>query len=139
MESVRRNSKKRQAIYDALLAASDHPSAEQIYTRLKPEHPDLSLGTVYRNLGVLLEENQIIRVGKVAGEERFDARTAPHAHFVCTSCGAVLDVFLDELTPPDYTMVEAYLHGKVNSHALSFFGLCMDCNKKNAAASPCAE
>ena len=67
METRRNNSRKRQAIYDHLCSVTDHPTAEMIYARLKPEIPELSLGTVYRNLTVLLEEGQIITVGKEIG------------------------------------------------------------------------
>ena len=56
MEVQRKNSKKRQAILESLRSVTDHPTAEMIYNRLKPEYPDLSLGTVYRNLAMFLEE-----------------------------------------------------------------------------------
>ena len=56
MQAVRKNSKKRQALLDALCASHEHPTAEMLYNALKPMIPELSLGTVYRNLGVLVEE-----------------------------------------------------------------------------------
>lgn len=130
MEAIRRNSKKRQAIYDALKATVKHPSAEQLYELLKPEYPDLSLGTVYRNLGVLLDEGKIVSVGKVNGEERFDAVTGRHAHFVCSKCGAVIDVALDGLELPDCGEVEKSLGGRVDDIKLSFTGLCNNCINK---------
>lgn len=130
MEKVRRNSKKRQAIYDALKVTVKHPSAEQIYELLKPEIPDLSLGTVYRNLGVLLDEGLIVSVGKIDGEERFDANTNRHAHFICSRCGAVMDVMLDGLECPDYKTVENALGGRVDYHSLSFTGVCKNCINK---------
>ena len=68
---VRRTSKKRSAIYEALCNTTAHPSAEQLYSQLKPEIPDLSLGTVYRNLNVLMQDGLIITVGHVNGEERY--------------------------------------------------------------------
>ena len=80
MEVQRKNSKKRQAILESLRSVTNHPTAEMIYNRLKPEYPDLSLGTVYRNLAMFLEEGQIISVGTVDGQERYDARTDFHAH-----------------------------------------------------------
>ena len=92
MESTRRQSKKRDAIRETLLASYDHPSAEEIYRRLKPDIPDLSLGTVYRNLALFREEGKAMSVATVAGQERFDGRTHPHAHFICEKCGRVDDV-----------------------------------------------
>ena len=130
MEPIRRNSKKRDAIYDALRVTVKHPSAEQLYELLKPEYPDLSLGTVYRNLGVLLDEGKIVSIGKVDGEERFDAATHDHAHFVCSKCGAVIDVALDGLSLPDLESVESALGGRVDDMKLSFTGVCKICMNK---------
>lgn len=129
MEAVRRTSKKRQAIYDALCATTAHPSAEQLYAELKPRIPDLSLGTVYRNLSVLMSDGLIISVGNVNGEERYDARTQSHTHFVCEKCNAILDVWLDSPVPVDYSAVENCISGKVYSHSLCFTGVCEKCSK----------
>ena len=92
METVRKHSKKREAILEALRCAKDHPSAEMLYSRLKGTYPDLSLGTVYRNLAFFINDGEITSVGAVAGQERYDADTSPHAHFICRLCGRVLDV-----------------------------------------------
>ena len=124
---ARRTSKKRSAIYEALCNTTAHPSAEQIYTQLKPSIPDLSLGTVYRNLNVLIQDGLIITVGNVNGEERYDANTSDHPHFVCTKCGRVDDVFLDLSINKRYSNVEELTGGKVKGHALSYFGLCKNC------------
>lgn len=129
METARRTSKKRQAIYDALCATDAHPSAEQLYASLKPQIPDLSLGTVYRNLGVLLSDGLIISVGNVNGEERYDARTENHIHFICEKCSSVLDVWVDSPAPLDYSDVEAFTGGRVKNHSLSYSGLCENCSK----------
>ena len=127
METRRNNSRKRQAIYDHLCSVTDHPTAEMIYARLKPEIPELSLGTVYRNLTVLLEEGQIITVGKVDGQERYDARTTPHAHFVCRGCRRVLDVFLPDVVSGLYGEVESRLGCHTEWYTLTLHGLCVGC------------
>ena len=133
METVRRNSKKRQSVYDALCAARSHPSAEQLYSLLKPQMPELSLGTVYRNLGVLLEEGRIISVGRVDGEERYDADTSSHPHFICASCGCVLDLPANTDLEGYCRAVEAFTQGKVFSCSVSFCGLCKDCETRQNA------
>lgn len=130
MDTVRRTSKKRQALYDALCATKAHPSAEQLYMELKNQIPDLSLGTVYRNLGVLMQEGLIISVGNVDGQERYDANTAPHTHFICTSCGRVDDADI-ELPIPDYEDFENCTGWKLFSHSLSFTGKCCDCIERS--------
>ena len=89
---ARKYSKKREAILEALRNTTEHPSAEMLYARLKPEFPDLSLGTVYRNLAMFIRDGDAVSVGTVAGQERYDADTHPHAHFICSECGRVLDV-----------------------------------------------
>ena len=68
MDTARRTSRKRQAIYEAICASHSHPSAEQLYMELKNSIPDLSLGTVYRNLGVLMQEGRVGSVGKLGGQ-----------------------------------------------------------------------
>ena len=123
METVRRHSRKREAIRDALLRAEDHPSAEELYARLKPLYPELSLGTVYRNLALFLETGEAACVATVAGQERFDGRTHPHAHFICRACGAVLDV--DMQLPEE--LLRGKLPGRVREYALTFYGVCDHC------------
>ena len=129
MGTTRRNSKKRQAIYDALRASREHPSAEQLYTMLKPDYPDLSLGTIYRNLGILMEDGLVVGVGQVGGEERFDAYTDAHAHFICSKCGAVMDLEISEDAVPDYAAVEESTGSRIVSHSLTYTGICKNCLK----------
>jgi len=83
---TRKNSKKRQVILEALAATTAHPTAQELYQQLKPDYPDLSLGTVYRNLSLFAEEGDAMSVGVFRGQERFDARTNPHAHLHCVQC-----------------------------------------------------
>lgn len=126
METARKHSKKREAILEALRCAKDHPSAEMLYSRLKGTYPDLSLGTVYRNLAFFINDGEITSVGAVAGQERYDADTSPHAHFICRLCGRVLDVETPALERMDEA-VERETGGRVLSHALSFTGECAEC------------
>lgn len=130
MEKAVRYSKKREAILEAIRSTKCHPSADWVYQTLKPTHPDLSLGTVYRNLDFFRQHGTVISVGVVKGQERFDATTDPHTHFFCTGCGSVLD--LDEIIPDmglDRTVCEKYGLA-VERHDLVFHGLCQDCMKK---------
>lgn len=131
---AKRNSKKRQAVYDHLCSVTSHPTAEMIYAALKPVIPELSLGTVYRNLAVLLEEGQIITVGKVDGQERYDARTAPHAHFVCRACRQVLDVFLPDTVSGLYGEVDERFGLLPESYTLTLHGLCAACRAESSAS-----
>lgn len=137
MERAVRYSKKREAILSAICGTSCHPSAEWVYKQLKPQHPDLSLGTVYRNLAFLQEHGLIQSVGVVQGQERFDGLTAPHSHFVCNCCGTVLDLpgiysdgELDGAVSRQYGLA-------VDRHELTFYGFCSSCsNQQNNKEDP---
>lgn len=126
-----RCSKKRDAMLELMRGTDCHPSADWVYRQLRQRFPDLSLGTVYRNLSQLTEEGLIKSVGVVNGQERFDARMQPHSHFVCRKCGAVMDlpncVREEDLAP----LGELYGFTP-SSYELHIYGVCRDC------ADPCA-
>ena len=92
MEQVRKHSRKRDAILRCVRTTDCHPTADWVFSRLKPEIPDLSLGTVYRNLAMFKEEGTIVSLGVVNGLERFDWRVEPHSHLICRCCSRVVDV-----------------------------------------------
>ena len=127
MNTTPKNFRKRNAIYECLMASKAHPSAETIYTQLKPTIPDLSLGTVYRNLHLFKEQGQAISVATVNGVERFDGNTDPHVHFICTGCGRVDD--LPEMEVPKAFCSEAASQtgGQVDCCQLTFTGRCSQC------------
>ncbi len=91
MEKKMRNSVTRNTIYEYLCGTKAHPSAEMIYLDLKESNPNLSLGTVYRNLKQLEEIGKVIRVANYDNKERYDANCLDHLHFVCEKCGRVDD------------------------------------------------
>ena len=125
MATMRRHSKKRDAILACIRDSKAHPSAEWIYTQLKPEHPDLSLGTVYRNLNLLAETGEI---RKLTCGDRLDADTDPHAHFICDSCDAVVDV---DVPMEDLRAELQRQYGcEVQRSSMIFHGLCSSCKEK---------
>lgn len=123
---TRNHSRKREAILAKIRSTTSHPTAEWVYHELKGEIPDLSLATVYRNIRMFKEDGEIISVGTVTGQERFDGTTAPHGHFVCTNCNAVLD-FAD---PAEHAAVRVYLENiglRVDRVDLVAYGTCKAC------------
>ena len=128
-------SKKRQALLDCLRQSREHPTAEMLYQALKPEIPELSLGTVYRNLGVLVREGQALRVGSFAGQERFDGRLDPHAHFVCRRCRRVLDLDLPDTVSDLFPELDAESGFQAEGYALTVTGLCPSCREGTAKLS----
>lgn len=120
--------RKREQILAYLKDTKSHPSAEMVYARLKPEIPDLSLGTVYRNLSMFKQQGVIVSLGAVNGVERFDYNTAPHVHFICTDCNSVLDI---PVTMPELLNKAADASGgQVDTCQVTFTGLCRDCVTK---------
>ena len=107
-----------------------HPSAEWVYRQLREEFPDLSLGTVYRNLALFKRQGRIASLGTVAGIERFDGDPTPHAHFVCARCGAVTDLELPD-GPALRQMAESACGGRVSGCEVRFTGLCRRCLEKD--------
>ncbi len=131
MEPTRKHFRKRDAILSCLRSTTVHPSADWVYAELKPRIPDLSLGTVYRNLAYFKETGEIVSLGTVNGVERFDGNTAPHVHFICTGCAAVLDL-PDIAVPQELTQSAAMAAGGcVRNCSLTFTGLCGQCKPQD--------
>ena len=130
MDTSTKQFRKRNAILAYLRQTKDHPSAEMVYNHLKPEYPDLSLGTVYRNLSMFKERGEIVSLGAVNGVERFDGNTMPHVHFVCTGCEAVAD--LPKIAVPEELnqQVTNQTGGHIDMCQLTFMGQCNRCLTK---------
>lgn len=132
VEAKRNFSAKREAIYKAISSTNIHPSAEWIYEQLKPEIPDLSLGTVYRNISVFKQNGKIRSLGVFNGQERFDCDMSPHSHFVCETCFSIVDIpggisFFDKNT---YLYIEKECGVRVEGHSVIFRGKCRKCSRK---------
>ena len=132
MEASQKNFRKRNAILSYLQGTNAHPSAETIYSDLKAEIPDLSIGTVYRNLTHFRKQGLVSSIATVNGVERFDANTEPHVHFICEGCDAVID--LHQLSTPQALCSEAEgsIGCSVSGCQLSFTGKCRDCLENQA-------
>ncbi len=122
-----RTSKKRDAMLALLRSTRCHPGADWVYREMRAQFPDLSLGTVYRNLNQLCERGLIQRVGAVGGQERYDGVTAPHSHFICNRCGAIID--LPEHSPGrDWLDAAGVQYGfRAEGCELTVRGVCRDC------------
>lgn len=133
---MRKNfSRKRQLIYHALCSSHQHPSAEMLYTALKPENPDLSLATVYRNLRDFCADGTAVSLGVINGHERFDADTMRHSHFVCKSCGTVYDVEEAFSDGHMQALGEKYGHSFLSCEVV-FSGTCKHCCSVQPQAAP---
>ena len=122
-----RHSAVRDTIYSYLCDTKEHPSADMIYNDLKPSNPQLSLGTVYRNLKQFEDMGKVIRVANVNGNERYDANTSDHVHLVCDKCGCVIDVMEADMNA---AKAACNLAGgaKITGIQIVLHGTCTDCS-----------
>lgn len=132
-----KRSRQRDRILQVLRGTKSHPTASWVYDALKPEFPDLSLGTVYRNLAILRDQGKVRALQSGSTFDRFDADVSDHCHFVCDACGKVEDVDLP-LDPGLDERAAAVLGRPVSGHRLDFRGLCAACaaDPARAADSP---
>ena len=118
-----------EAIKNFLMTRHDHPTADVVYSNVRTEFPNISLGTVYRNLTLLADLGEISRLRVGDGVDHFDADTRPHYHFVCNECGAVSDLELNDVSG----LLEAAVRdfdGLIQGHVTYFYGLCPRCKHR---------
>ena len=125
---MQRKTKQREAILSVLRSTTSHPTAAWIYEQVRKEIPDISLGTVYRNLRLLGEAGEIMEIDLSGTFSRFDGNQDNHYHLRCERCGRLFDV--DE---PVNTEIDERVARKtgfqISYHRLEFRGLCQECQK----------
>ena len=118
-------SKQREVIYRILAGTSNHPTAEWIFQRARVELPNISLGTVYRNLQLLRDLGRIREIATGPVHTRFDALMEPHHHFICTECGGMRDLFVQ--LPVDLIPFAQTGGVEVEGCRVEFYGKCEEC------------
>ena len=122
----RRATKQRAAILKTLRNTRSHPTADQIYDAVRQQIPNISKGTVYRNLQVLCEDGAISELNLIGSLSRYEEKQSRHYHFRCEQCGRVYD--LDEPVKTEINKRIAQRTGfKISSHRMEFRGLCKAC------------
>lgn len=119
-------SRQRESIKNFLATRYDHPTAETVYLNIKEKFPNISLGTVYRNLSLLAEIGEIQKLSTGMGPDRFDANPAPHYHFICNRCGGVFDLDVNGLDHINILAGQNF-DGEIEGHVTYFYGKCPDC------------
>lgn len=119
-------SRQREVIKDYLKSTKEHPTADMVYSRVRESFPKISLGTVYRNLNLLVDEGEAIKIDCGDGSERFDGDTSEHYHFICKECNRVLDLKIDSLTHIN-TLAGNGFDGVIEGHVTYFYGKCPQC------------
>lgn len=130
---VQRITKQRQVILETMKELGGHPTADELYIQVKKKLPDISLGTVYRNLDLLSSAGYIRKLEPEHHQMRFDCNVDDHYHLTCIQCGKIEDIEIP--TPDDPVDVLSKAMGNLSKygifgHRLEFFGLCSECKEK---------
>ena len=126
-------SRQRETVYTVLRSTKTHPSADWIYEQCKQVIPNISLGTVYRNLELLAQQGKIVKINVAQDKDRYDADTTQHSHIVCPDCGKVRDCIPSRGIDAALG-IECAEHGDTG-YSLVFTGLCDDCEAKRKMQS----
>lgn len=126
--SALKYSRQRESIKSYLASTKEHPTADTVYMHVRKTFPNISLGTVYRNLNLLVEQKEAIKIECGDGLDHFDATCTPHYHFLCRSCKHVFDLDLPNIDHIN-TLANANFGGTIENHSVYFTGLCQECNE----------
>ncbi|MCI8736257.1 MAG: transcriptional repressor [Lachnospiraceae bacterium] len=127
-------SRQREVIKECLINRYDHPTADMVYMDVRETFPNISLGTVYRNLQLLTDLGEIQKLNVGDGVDHFDAKTFPHYHFICKECGSVIDLQMENIdTIKDIAGVN--FDGQIAGHITYFYGICGNCCKKTETSA----
>jgi len=127
----RRNTRQRQVVLEELRSDCSHPTAGELYRRVREHLPRISLGTVYRNLEILQETGQAVRLAGCSGQEaRYDGRAEPHLHFHCHQCESIAD--LETVLPVLDDLVGGALENNlIDGYHVILRGVCRRCRARD--------
>jgi Fur family ferric uptake transcriptional regulator len=133
VKQATRNTKQRAVILEYLRSVTCHPTAEEVHRAVIATLPRISLGTVYRNLGKLVETGRIQIIENAGGQRRYDGNPASHVHATCTACGRVTDVkvqrgILENLKDITSMAGDGF---EVTDCRLQLVGKCPECSSSN--------
>lgn len=124
-----RITRQRKAILDCLRGVDTHPTADEIYQMVRRRMPKVSLGTVYRNLELLCQYGEILKLELGGSQRRYDGNLKKHYHVRCVQCGRVGDIMINPTRIPD-TFSFKHENFEITGHRLDFIGICIDCKRK---------
>ena len=125
---IKKRSRQREAILEVIQNTKCHPSADWVYSEVRKLIPNISLGTVYRNLSMLSEDGTIQKLHIGTSIEHFDGNPKPHYHVLCTMCGRIDDIESPPLEKLNAWASDVY-DGEIFEHYTVFSGKCQQCKK----------
>lgn len=131
---MKRYSKQRETVLKLLQGTTSHPNANTIYIQARKAIPNISLGTVYRNLAELEKDGTIQSFTSKDGTEHYDANTDPHSHLFCTACGRIQDMFeTDDLLGKDFIeKINQETNAGITDYSIMLYGKCAECAGNSA-------
>ena len=125
---IRRNTIQKSMVYETVQMLGNHPTAEEVYTCIAEHYPSIGKGTVYRNLGLLVEEGKLLKIDVPDGPAHYDHTIGRHYHVHCYICGKVDDVIMNQTE--DLRNLVTDLKGfQLKDYSILFSGVCPDCQK----------
>jgi len=118
--------RQRQVILEELRATDQHPSAEDLYGRVKQKLPRISLGTVYRNLEILTDLGEIQTIALAGSMKRFDGMPQNHYHMRCMHCDRLVDAPMEVIDSLERAL-QRKTEFRILNHQLEFTGICLAC------------
>lgn len=128
-----RQTRQLRAVLEVVEAAHDHPTADEVLRRVRAQLPQISLGTVYRNLQKLATQGRVRVVYLADQAARYDGMTGAHDHFFCERCAAVTDIMRPRASTPAVGTRLGHSGYVVRSHSLTLYGVCPACSQPKAA------
>ena len=120
---------QRLAVIRVLAASEGHPSAEQIFERVRVEFPTTSLATIYKTIALLKDLDEVLELGFPDGSNRYDGnKPFSHPHVVCTRCGKIVDPEVANLNELEDEIARK-TGFRIQHHRLDFFGVCQECQE----------
>lgn len=116
-----RCTRRRTAVYNHLCAAATHPTAEQVFSSVRQQIPNISLATVYKALEALVDAGVATRLGDGTGPARYDGRAEAHYHFRCDRTGEIIDLPLD-YDPHLLDKLGAHVNETLRAHGFEVVG-----------------
>ncbi|MFC2064508.1 Fur family transcriptional regulator [Chloroflexota bacterium] len=127
-ESDYRLTPQRMELIRLIAVSEGHPSAADLYKKIKPKFPTMSQATVYKTLALLKEMNQVLEID-LHDDSRYDGnRPQPHPHLICMECRKIMDGSMD-LDPLVLKKVEETSGYQIIQPVISFYGYCSECQK----------
>lgn len=128
MATTLKYSRQRESIKAYLAHTKEHPTADTIYMNIRTVYPNISLGTVYRNLNLLVDHGDIMKISHGDGCDRFDGNPLPHYHFLCTECSCVQDMTIEQGSLDHINLIASSgFDGEIQGHSTFFYGKCSKC------------